>query len=125
VCLLLQDLEYKTVCVGRGGILGDMCYERRRAEACVNLSVVCVSVFITAGPRAIPGGVCGCSLSSGVHFGPQIHLKEKSTAVQTGMKLRLSNTVPQGDLECLSDTVPRYEILTFHSVKYVQIIPKT
>jgi hypothetical protein len=26
------------VCVGRGGILGDMCYKRRRVEDCVGLS---------------------------------------------------------------------------------------
>jgi len=35
VCLLLQDLVQSCLRVG-GGILEDMCYERRRAEACVD-----------------------------------------------------------------------------------------
>ena len=34
VCLLLQDLVQSCL-RGEGGILEDMCYERRRAEACV------------------------------------------------------------------------------------------
>ena len=37
VCLLLQDLVQSCL-RGEGGILEDMCYERRRAEACVDLS---------------------------------------------------------------------------------------
>ena len=36
VCVYYCRTQYKAVCVGRGGILGDMCYERRRAEACVD-----------------------------------------------------------------------------------------
>ncbi len=35
VCLLLQDLVQSCL-RGGGGILEDMCYERRRAEACVD-----------------------------------------------------------------------------------------
>ena len=35
VCLLLQDLVQSCL-RGEGGILEDMCYERRRAEACVD-----------------------------------------------------------------------------------------
>jgi hypothetical protein len=35
VCLLLQDLVQSCL-RGRGGILGDMCYERQQAEACVD-----------------------------------------------------------------------------------------
>ena len=35
VCLLLQDLVQSCLRVC-GGILEDMCYERRRAEACVD-----------------------------------------------------------------------------------------
>ena len=37
VCLLLQDLVQSCL-RGEGGILEDMCYERRRAEACVDYS---------------------------------------------------------------------------------------
>jgi hypothetical protein len=36
VCLLLQDLVQSCLHGGGGGILEDMCYERRRAEACVD-----------------------------------------------------------------------------------------
>jgi hypothetical protein len=50
VCLLLQDL-YKAVCVGRGGILGDMCNERRRAEASVDESAH--HALVNAGEREI------------------------------------------------------------------------
>jgi hypothetical protein len=35
VCLLLQDLVQRCL-HGGGGIWADMCYERRRAEACVD-----------------------------------------------------------------------------------------
>jgi hypothetical protein len=35
VCLLLQDL-IQSCLRGGGGLLEDTCYERRRAEACVN-----------------------------------------------------------------------------------------
>jgi len=35
VCLLLQDLAQSCL-RGEEGILEDMCYERRRAEACVD-----------------------------------------------------------------------------------------
>jgi hypothetical protein len=35
VCLLLQDLV-QTCLRGGGGIWEDICYERRRAEACVD-----------------------------------------------------------------------------------------
>jgi hypothetical protein len=35
VCLLLQDLVQNCL-RGEGGILEDMCYERRLAEACVD-----------------------------------------------------------------------------------------
>ena len=35
VCLLLQDLVQSCL-RGEGGMLEDMCYERRRAEACVD-----------------------------------------------------------------------------------------
>ena len=35
VCLFLQDLVQSCL-RGEGGILEDMCYERRRAEACVD-----------------------------------------------------------------------------------------
>ena len=35
VCLLLQDLVQSCL-RGEGGILEDMCYKRRRAEACVD-----------------------------------------------------------------------------------------
>jgi hypothetical protein len=35
VCLLLQDLVQSCL-HGGGGIWEDMCYERRRAEACVD-----------------------------------------------------------------------------------------
>ena len=37
VCLLLKDLVQSCL-LGEGGILEDMCYEIRRAEACVDLS---------------------------------------------------------------------------------------
>jgi hypothetical protein len=37
VCLLLQYL-LQSCSRGRGGIVEDMCYERRRAEACVDWS---------------------------------------------------------------------------------------
>jgi hypothetical protein len=37
VCLLLQDLVQSCL-RGGGGIWEDMCYERRRAEACVDVS---------------------------------------------------------------------------------------
>jgi hypothetical protein len=36
VCLLLQDLVQSCLRGGGGGIWEDMCYERRRAEACVD-----------------------------------------------------------------------------------------
>jgi hypothetical protein len=36
VCLLLQDLVQSCLHWGGGGIWEDMCYERRRAEACVD-----------------------------------------------------------------------------------------
>jgi hypothetical protein len=36
VCLLLQDLVQICLHGGGGGIWEDMCYERRRAEACVD-----------------------------------------------------------------------------------------
>jgi hypothetical protein len=36
VCLLLQDLVQSCLNGGGGGIWEDMCYERRRAEACVD-----------------------------------------------------------------------------------------
>jgi hypothetical protein len=36
VCLLLQDLVQSCLHGGGGGIWEDMCYERRRAEACVD-----------------------------------------------------------------------------------------
>jgi hypothetical protein len=42
VCVYYCRTEYKDVYMGGGGIWEDMCYERRRAEACVG--------FITAGP---------------------------------------------------------------------------
>jgi hypothetical protein len=45
VCLLLQDLVQSCLHGGEGGVWEDMCYERRRAEACV------VCVFITAVPN--------------------------------------------------------------------------
>ena len=55
--LLLQDLLQSCARGGRRRV-EDMCYERRRAEACVDVSAhhalvnaggVCVYVFITAG----------------------------------------------------------------------------
>jgi hypothetical protein len=36
VCLLLQDLVQSCLRGGGEGIWEDMCYERRRAEACVD-----------------------------------------------------------------------------------------
>jgi hypothetical protein len=36
VCLLLQDLVQRCLHGGGGGVWEDMCYERRRAEACVD-----------------------------------------------------------------------------------------
>ena len=38
MCLLLQDLVQSCL-RGEGGIVEDMCYERRRAEACVDSSI--------------------------------------------------------------------------------------
>jgi hypothetical protein len=38
VCLLLQDLVQSCLRGGGGGIWEDMCYESRRAEACVDES---------------------------------------------------------------------------------------
>ena len=50
VCLLLQDLVQSCL-RGEGGILEDMCYERRRAEACVDQSTH--HALVTAGEREI------------------------------------------------------------------------
>jgi hypothetical protein len=36
VCVYYCRTKYKAVCVGGEGIWEDMCYERRRAEACVD-----------------------------------------------------------------------------------------
>ena len=48
VCLLLQYL-LQSCSRGVGEIVDDICYERRRAEACAEDTKVCVC-FITAGP---------------------------------------------------------------------------
>ncbi len=50
VCLLLQDLVQSCL-RGEGGILEDMCYERRRAEACVDQSAH--HALVNAGEREI------------------------------------------------------------------------
>jgi hypothetical protein len=51
VCLLLQYL-LQSCSRGRGGIVEDMCYERRRAEACL-CGLVCPSRTSEWGGREI------------------------------------------------------------------------
>jgi hypothetical protein len=51
VCLLLQDLVQSCLHGGGGGIWEDMCYERRRAEACVDEAAH--HALVNAGEREI------------------------------------------------------------------------